>query len=123
MLPCLTSSDYKGPSKQSSIPIVAMTAYRAGNRLVSRVQETETYPALDGSVGYAVNFRRLTPLECERLQAFPDRWTEKGLTEQGKVVPISDTQRYKMLGNAVTTSVITAIGRAFLAACAQRGVG
>ncbi len=40
--------------------------------------------------------RRLTPLECERLQAFPDGWT------QG----ISDTQRYKCLGNAVTVSVV-----------------
>lgn len=35
--------------------------------------------------------RRLTPLECERLQGFPDGWTEG----------ISDTQRYKCLGNAV----------------------
>ncbi len=44
--------------------------------------------------------RRLTPIECERLQGFPDRWTEG----------ISDTQRYKCLGNAVTTNVITKIG-------------
>jgi len=44
--------------------------------------------------------RRLTPVECERLQAFPDNWTEG----------LSDTQRYKCLGNAVTTNVIQAIG-------------
>jgi site-specific DNA-cytosine methylase len=43
--------------------------------------------------------RRLTPTECERLQGFPDGWTEG----------ISDTQRYKCLGNAVTTNVIRAI--------------
>uniref|UniRef100_A0A6M3KD86 Putative methyltransferase n=1 Tax=viral metagenome TaxID=1070528 RepID=A0A6M3KD86_9ZZZZ len=43
--------------------------------------------------------RRLTPTECERLQGFPDGWTEG----------ISDTQRYKCLGNAVTTNVISAI--------------
>lgn len=43
--------------------------------------------------------RRLTPLECERLQGFPDNWT------QG----FSDTQRYKMMGNAVTVNVIRAI--------------
>jgi len=53
--------------------------------------------------------RRLTPIECERLQGFPDRWTEKGLDENGKVHKISDSQRYKMLGNAVTTNVIEAI--------------
>ncbi len=44
--------------------------------------------------------RRLTPTECERLQGFPDGWTEG----------ISDTQRYKCLGNAVTTNVVTWIG-------------
>jgi len=44
--------------------------------------------------------RRLTPTECERLQGFPDGWTEG----------FSDTQRYKMMGNAVTTNIITAIG-------------
>lgn len=43
--------------------------------------------------------RRLTPIECERLQGFPDGWTEG----------ISDTQRYKCLGNAVTTNVISVI--------------
>jgi len=48
--------------------------------------------------------RRLTPTECERLQGFPDGWTEG----------ISDTQRYKCLGNAVTTNVITAIGKRLL---------
>lgn len=51
------------------------------------------------------NIRRLTPVECERLQAFPDNWTEKGVDDE----PISDTQRYKCLGNAVTTTVITHI--------------
>lgn len=43
--------------------------------------------------------RRLTPTECERLQGFPDGWTEG----------VSDTQRYKTLGNAVTVNVIEAI--------------
>ena len=43
--------------------------------------------------------RRLTPTECERLQGFPDGWT------QG----LSDAQRYKTLGNAVTVNVVTAI--------------
>lgn len=54
--------------------------------------------------------RKLTPVECERLQAFPSGWTEFGINE--KCERISDTQRYKALGNAVTTSVIAAIGRA-----------
>ena len=45
--------------------------------------------------------RRLTPTECERLQGYPDGWTEG----------VSDTQRYKQLGNAVTVNVIEAIAR------------
>lgn len=49
--------------------------------------------------------RRLTPKECERLQGFPDDWTKYGVDGE----EMSDTQRYKMMGNAVTTSVITAI--------------
>ena len=53
--------------------------------------------------------RRLTPLECERLQGFPDNWTSKGVDEKGDEVKISDTQRYKCCGNAVTTNVITYI--------------
>ena len=48
--------------------------------------------------------RRLTPVECERLQGFPDGWTHFGSEGQ-----ISDTQRYKALGNAVTVNVVTAI--------------
>jgi len=43
-----------------------------------------------------MKIRRLTPLECERLQGFPDGWTEG----------VSDTQRYKMMGNAVTVNVV-----------------
>ena len=46
--------------------------------------------------------RKLTPVECERIQAFPDGWTSFG--HDGK--PISNSQRYKMCGNAVTTNVI-----------------
>ena len=46
--------------------------------------------------------RRLTPVECERLQGFPDNWTKYG--KDGEL--ISDTQRYKTCGNAVTTTVV-----------------
>jgi len=51
-----------------------------------------------------MNVRRLTPVECERLQSFPDDWTKLGWL-------ISDTQRYKLLGNAVTVNVIEFLGR------------
>lgn len=51
--------------------------------------------------------RRLTPIECERLQGFPDDWTKYG-KELGD---ISDTQRYKMCGNAVTVDVVEAVAK------------
>ena len=61
-----------------------------------------------------MKIRRLTPTECERLQGFPDGWTEKGIDKNGKEVAISDSQRYKCLGNAVTTNVIEAIVKKFI---------
>ena len=48
--------------------------------------------------------RKLTPLECERLQGFPDGWTEG----------VSKTQRYKQLGNSVTVNVIEEIAKKFV---------
>ena len=42
---------------------------------------------------YAYLIRRLTPLECERLQGFPDSWTD--------IPGASDSARYKALGNSV----------------------
>ena len=53
--------------------------------------------------------RRLTPVECERLQGFPDNWTEYGIDDKGQEIKISDTQRYKTLGNAVTVKVVEEI--------------
>ena len=53
--------------------------------------------------------RRLTPIECERLQGFPDNWTQYG--ESGK---ISDTQRYKMCGNAVTVDVVESVAKSII---------
>ena len=52
--------------------------------------------------------RRLTPVECCRLQGFPDDWNEKGIID-GEIVGISDTQRYKQCGNAVTVDVVQAV--------------
>lgn len=63
----------------------------------------ELSPALNASarnkqapmVMAEMTVRRLTPLECERLQGFPDGWTEG----------VSDTQRYQQMGNAVAVPV------------------
>lgn len=49
--------------------------------------------------------RRLTPLECERLQGFGDFWTEYG--HDGRAV--SDTSRYQMLGNSIAVPCVAYI--------------
>ena len=65
-----------------------------------------------------LHWRALTPLECERLQTLPDGWTEYGqFVEQDKhmgfrvhkLKPISNSQRYKMIGNGFTRAVISHI--------------
>lgn len=46
-----------------------------------------------------IHYRKLTPVECERLQTFPDRYTAH----------VSNTQRYKALGNSWTVDVVAHI--------------
>lgn len=60
-------------------------------------EDAETYPVQNMVV------RRLTPLECERLQGFPDHWTDIGewTDEKGKKHKGADSPRYKALGNSI----------------------
>lgn len=51
--------------------------------------------------------RKLMPIECERLQGFPDRWTD--IEFKGK--PASDAARYKALGNSMAVPVMHWIGK------------
>lgn len=53
----------------------------------------------------ATAVRRLTPLECERLQGFPDGWTDLGdwVDTKGKKHKAADSPRYKALGNSIAT--------------------
>jgi len=89
----LGASDGKGKA-QSGVTSAITSNYRKGVHSGGETYITEP------------KIRRLTPIECERLQAFPDDWTKYGQDEHGVRVPISATQRYKMCGNAVTTNVI-----------------
>ena len=54
--------------------------------------------------------RRLTEIECERLQGFSDNWTQYG-DYNGTIKPIAKTQRYKLIGNAVTVDIVTMIAK------------
>lgn len=58
---------------------------------------------LQNTVRVASLVRRLTPLECERLQGYPDGWTDLGewTDSKGRVHQTSDSARYKALGNSI----------------------
>ena len=105
----LRNVDYKGPSMQRQNTIMVHNAYPDGTRFYEDESPTISTPA-GGShlpdVAEGQRIRRLTPKECERLQGFPDDWT----------AGVSDTQRYKQMGNAVSVPVIKAIGDSLLAA-------
>ena len=65
-------------------------------------EDSETYPVQNMVV------RRLTPLECERLQGFPDGWTDIGdwvkTDKRGRKIKVkgsADSPRYKALGNSI----------------------
>ena len=76
---------------------------RRGKELVPRKDEkmnclTATYSLKEHTIlDNQLKYRKLTPIECERLQTLPDNYTEG----------ISNSQRYKALGNGWTVDVIT----------------
>ena len=89
--------------------------------------ETEIAPSLEGGGGgnnkpavhVAMQVRRLTPVECERLQGFPDGYTN--IPWRGK--PESpDGPRYKALGNSMAVPVMRWIGERIQAATARQEV-
>ena len=62
--------------------------------------QTATHPNMVSTTSVV---RRLTPLECERLQGYPDNWSNIGdwVDENGKKHKASDSPRYKALGNSI----------------------
>jgi len=53
--------------------------------------------------------RKLTPIEAERCQTLPDNYTVFGVDDTGKTVNISNSQRYKCIGNGWTVDAIAHI--------------
>lgn len=84
------------------------TALCIGNGQVNQLGLHEKVGALNcmhdqQAIAKAGFIRRLTPLECERLQGFPDGWTDIGewIDSKGKKHDSSDSARYKALGNSI----------------------
>lgn len=63
----------------------------------------QTSPTMTGDHNSRQIVRRLTPTECERLQGYPDGWTDLGewIDSKGKTHKPADTPRYKALGNSI----------------------
>ena len=79
----------------AAVPDIAHTLKAKAN--CDFMEDSETYPVQNRVV------RRLTPLECERLQGFPDHWTDLGewTDSKGKRHKDADSPRYKALGNSI----------------------
>ena len=87
------------PRKNGIAPALVGSNNKSGTPNCSILKDNTTY-----------RIRRLTPIECERLQGFPDNHTEYGIYD-GEVKKMSNTQRYKQCGNAVTVDVVKAVAQ------------
>lgn len=74
----------------------------------SNIMNTITCATTKDNLIKTTNIRRLTEIECERLQGFPDNWTKFG-DYNGTIKEVPKTQRYKMCGNSVTVAVVKMI--------------
>jgi len=69
------------------------------------------------------NVRRLTPVECERLQGFPDGWTAERYDEKkDAIIAQADSARYKQMGNAVAVPVVEWIIERMLAVIPEKTI-
>lgn len=102
---CLTGGGNSGGlhSDMTVIPVLTPNRAKKGGGMGAKtgLYEVET------------KIRRLTEIECERLQGFPDNWTKFG-NYDGITKEIASTNRYKLLGNAVTVAVVKAIAERLL---------
>ena len=92
------------------------TKRQNGRRFKDNGDDAHTLTGQDkhGILLEGMQIRRLTEIECERLQGFPDNWTKMGNYDGHQVKEISRTQRYKLYGNAVTVAIVELIGRKLL---------
>jgi DNA (cytosine-5)-methyltransferase 1 len=81
--------------------------FSAGENVAQTVRSAHGQP---GCVTSGLAVRRLTPVECERLQGLPDNWTKWKLV-RGELIEQSDSARYREIGNSVAVPVVTWIAR------------
>ncbi len=112
----LISGYQKKKKREAKVKLVA----KSGNGMSGRIFSPEgmaptlmTDVTSNGLLMVDKKLRRLTPVECERLQGLPDNWTKFGIYDNQKK-EISDGQRCKLLGNAITSLIMKKIGKQLL---------
>jgi len=116
--PCLVEPHHNAAALYDGRPKIIGYTRDAKGKVTDRHLKVEsgTIHSSSGSGGNTDQYvqqyriRRLTPIECERLQGFPDNHTEYGVYD-GEVKKMSNTQRYKQCGNAVTVDVVKAVAQ------------
>lgn len=98
-------------SSTESHPVVDRAAFNQGKnaQFDIKIEETETVPSMvargPNAVAQPVQYRvrRFTPLECTRLQGYPDGWVDIGdwIDTKGKKHKEADAPKYKALGNSI----------------------
>ena len=104
----LMARDFKGVGRVDTFDRVVCQAVDCRNGTEDKINgalQSNSAHSLNGNNVVRVRYivRRLTPLECERLQGFPDGWTDIGeyINSKGKKCKTSDAARYKALGNSI----------------------
>ena len=96
----LAARDYKQPQT-----VVAVDCRNGTESEVNGALQSNSAHSLNGNNTVRTRYivRRLTPLECERLQGYPNGWTDIGeyIDSNGKKRQTSDASRYKALGNSI----------------------
>lgn len=97
------SSDFVATLPADNVVSPTLTAYN----MDSRSPQSEESQRIVGTVHAVTStVRRLTPMECERLQGFDDGWTAFRIDEKKGLVPQADAPRYKQMGNAVAVPCV-----------------
>jgi len=115
-VPTLTANMGTGGNNVPFVPVEMTMLSHTKSNMKQRTQQREASWGLDTSpqnkmaLHTKMGIRRLTPLECERLQGLPDNFTKHRL-QDGKVIENPDSERYERCGRTVTIPVIEAIGQ------------
>ena len=116
--PTLNAMDNTGESRATVVLPTLLTMREGkdggGKGPLLSIDKSLTLATGNGQYLIDQGVRRLTPVECERLQGFPDDWTRYRI-EKGTTVEQKDGPRYKQMGNAVAVPVVEWIAERLVA--------